>query len=129
VAPGHAHLDVDHLNVPGARIFGDCDGAVLFVPSHGHPGIFEMHYLFTEAKRGKVALDLVRGAITVMFTEHDATDIGGAVPREHRGSRVMTRALGFLPVGSHTDGGGRDCIVYAMERKSWLSSLPHCPLQ
>lgn len=120
VAPGVERADVRHLDVPGARLIGDRDGAVLFRPSE--PGIYEMHYLFTEACRGKDALDRIRHAVTLMFTVHEATVICGAVPREHRASRVMSRALGARPIGSHTDSSGRACIIYVLERKSWAVS-------
>lgn len=123
VAPGRARVDVSHFNVPGSMVFGDELGCVVFRPVEEHPGIYELHYLFTEAKRGKDALTLIRNAFRVMFTERDATAICGAVPREHRASRVMSRALGGLPFGSHTDSFGRPCIVYMLERKSWATSL------
>jgi hypothetical protein len=57
-----------------------------------------------------------------MFTEHGATVICGAVPREHRTSRVMSRALGAVPIGSHTDSHGRACVVYKLERRTWATS-------
>jgi hypothetical protein len=57
----------------------------------------------------------------VMFTDHGATAICGAVPREHRASRAMSRALGASPRGSHTDSFGRSCIIYVLERKSWAT--------
>lgn len=122
VAPGRREVDVSRHNVSGTWIFGDEDGAVLFDPISVEKGIYEMHYLFTEARRGKAALDLIRSAVQVMFTEHEATVICGAVPREHRASRVMSRALGAQPVGSHTDSSGRACVVYKLERKSWATS-------
>ena len=124
VAPGHAEPDLTNMNVKGCKIYGDALGAVVFRPhiEVGRPDIFEMHYLFTEARRGKEALDLIRNAITAMFTEHDATVICGAVPREHRTSRVMSRALGAVPIGSHTDSHGRACVVYKLERKTWATS-------
>lgn len=118
VAPGLDYVDVRAHDVPGLQVFGDERGAVMFRPSD-EPGIYEIHYLFTKAIRGKAALDFIRQCIALMFTEHSATVIGGAVPREHRASRVMSRALGFRPIGSHTDFFGRDSIVYSLERASW----------
>lgn len=122
VAPGHETVDVSDFNKPGVELLGDRDGAVLFRPiSHG---VYEMHYLFTRAVRGKAALDRIRKAVEVIFTDREATAICGAVPREHRASRVMSRALGARPFGSHTDYFGRACIVYVIERASWdLSSV------
>lgn len=122
VAPGQEHVDVSHHNVDGARIFGTPAGGVLFSPVDIEDGIFEMHYLFTEAVRGKAALDLIRNSVKAMFTAHSATVICGSVPREHRASRVMSRALGARPNGSHTDIHGRACIIYVLERKSWAVS-------
>lgn len=122
VAPGCSAVDVSRYNVEGARIFGDAAGAVLFAPVDIQAGVYEMHYLFTEARRGKEALDWIRHCVEVMFTAHDATAICGAVPREHRASRVMSRALGAQPIGSHTDCYGRACVVYKIERRSWVPS-------
>lgn len=122
VAPGVAHVDVSHHDIPGAVGFGDELGLVLFRPIDLGAGVYEMHYLFTEARRGKEALAMIRAAVQVMFTARGATVICGAVPREHRASRVMSRALGARPHGPHTDSFGRACIVYVLERKSWATS-------
>lgn len=122
VAPGRSEVDIMRHNQLGTWIFGDTDGAVLFDPVNIDEGIYEMHYLFTAAVRGKAALTIIRAAVEVMFTGHEATVICGAVPREHRASRVMSRALGAVPVGSHTDSFGRACVVYKLERKSWALS-------
>lgn len=122
VAPGRSEVDVMRHNQPGTWIFGDMAGAVLFDPVNIADGIYEMHYLFTAAVRGKAALTIIRQAVQVMFTEREATVICGAVPREHRASRVMSRALGAQPIGSHTDSFGRACVVYKLERKSWATS-------
>jgi hypothetical protein len=120
VAPGLAHVDVGEHDVPGLQVFGDETGAVMFSPVPEDPGVYEMHYLFTRSVRGRAALNRIRAAITLMFTEHHATAICGAVPREHRASRVMSRALGARPIGSHTDYFGRACILYVIERASWV---------
>lgn len=124
VAPGHAAPDLTNINVPGCKIIGDQYGAVVFRPmaEAGTPHYYEMHYLFTEAVRGKAALDHIRYAVREMFTEHGAQVICGAVPREHRASRVMSRALGAVPIGSHTDSFGRACVVYKLERRTWAIS-------
>lgn len=122
VAPGRSEVDISRHNQPGAWIFGDMAGAVLFDPVDTTKGIYEMHYLFTEAVRGKAALTRIREAVQVMFTEREATVICGAVPREHRASRVMSRALGAQPIGSHTDSFGRACVVYQLERRLWATS-------
>lgn len=122
VAPGHATLDCSHHAVPGAAMFGDAEGLVLFHPINLGNGVFEMHYLFTEGRRGKAALDQIRESVSTMFTARGATVICGAVPREHRASRVMSRALGARPHGPHTDSFGRACILYVLERKSWATS-------
>lgn len=123
VAPGLDSVDVAAHDVSGLRVFGDDRGAVMFRPVAAEPGVFEMHYLFTQDLRGKAALDMIRRCVTTMFTDHCATAICGAVPREHRASRVMSRALGARPIGSHTDFFGRCCIVYVIERKSWAVLL------
>ena len=122
VAPGYAELDCGFLDHPAAYMFGDEDGLVLFRPIDLDVGLYEMHYLFTEARRGKDALDLIRLSVAEMFTGHGAAVICGAVPREHMASRVMSRALGARPHGPHTDSFGRACILYVLERKSWATS-------
>lgn len=122
VAPGRGRLDCAPLDDPDAHLFGDAAGLVLFRPADVALGLYEMHYLFTEAKRGKAALDLIRESITTMFTCRGATAICGAVPRDHMASRVMSRALGARPYGPHTDNAGRSCILYVLERKSWAIS-------
>lgn len=119
---GSQRVDVAHLDVPGALLVGDRDGAVFFKPTRDVPSYFEMHYLFTQAVRGKQALALIRQACTTVFTDHGAEVICGAVPREHRASRVMSRALGARPLGPHTDSLGRACIFYVLEREPWATS-------
>lgn len=122
VAGAHS-VDVAPLDVPGAQLIGDSQGAVFFKPTRDVPSYFEMHYLFTETVRGKQALALIRQSCTAMFTDHGAEVICGAVPREHRASRIMSRALGARPLGPHTDSLGRACIFYVLEREPWATSL------
>lgn len=118
VAPGVDAVDLSKFfRNPNNRLFGDDRGVVIF-GDHGS-GIYEMHYLFTDALRGRKALLVSRDAIRIMFTLHGAQAICGAVPRSHMAARVMSRALGFRPVGTATDNSGRACITYLLERASW----------
>jgi hypothetical protein len=120
VAPGYAWVDLEKFfRNPNNKMFGDDRGVVIFAQIAG--GAYEMHYLFSDAVRGRRAMLVARNAMEKMFTSHGATSIGGAVPRTHLPARVMTRALGFRPIGTTTDLAGRPCIVYKLERGEWAS--------
>lgn len=108
------------LRDPKSRAFGDAAGAVLVIHEGGD--VYEWHWVLTPAKRGRAALELAREALEEMFTVHGARAIYGITPRVNRAARSMNRALGALPTGTTTDTLGRECIVYTVERASWVTS-------
>jgi hypothetical protein len=121
VAPGCAAIDLTNFFAePGNVMMGDLDGVLLF--GEVMPGVYEMHYLFTEALRGQEALRFVKHCLRIMFTEYGAQCIGGITPRENRAARAMNRALGARPVGEQLDPHGRTCIKYILEREQWAIS-------
>lgn len=121
VAPGYLRLDMSHFfERPGNVMFGDDRGVVLFGDYGDHT--FDMHYLFTSSCRGRAAHLAIKEAISALFTYHNARAITGAIPRENRASRAMTRALGCRPTGVSVDSQGRDCITYVLERATWVIS-------
>lgn len=121
IAPGFHSIDLTPFFAdPRNKLFGDSDGLVIFGARGG--GEYEMHYLFTRRRRGKAALQQLRYAISMMFTEHSATAICGETPRDNRAARTVNRALGGRPVGVSTDSLGRPSINYRLERASWAAS-------
>lgn len=120
VAPGHLRLDMEpFFERPGNLMLGDARGVVLFAPLEN--GFYTAHFLFTSSLRGRDALRTIRAAFTALFTYRDALAITGAIPREHRASRAMVRALGCRPIGECVDSHGRSCVTYIMERKTWAT--------
>ncbi len=122
VAPGYRSLDLSgFFQAPNNIFMGDLDGAILF----GALGddIYDMHYLLTDAVRGRDAIQFVRGCLHLMFTQYGARAITGATPRDNMAARCMNRALGARPVGETTDIHGRLCIKYVLERATWAKSL------
>lgn len=120
VAPGYLRLDMGaFFDRPGNFLFGDDRGLVLFGDLGN--GVFDVHYLFTSSLRGRAALLTIKEAFSALFTYHNARAITGAIPRENRASRAMTRALGCSPTGISVDSQGRDCINYVLERATWVT--------
>ena len=119
VAPGYAELDVSqHLEKPENFIVGSRKGLVLF--NKLDQGYYEIHYLLTSQLRGRERFQLIRDAIWQLFTYRDCYAIVGPTPRENRAARAMNRALGGTPIGAKVDNLGRACIIYKLERKTWL---------
>lgn len=119
VAPNYAWVDLTRFfERPGNRMFGDDRGVVIF-GDHGN-GTFEMHYLFSSAAHGAHALRVIREGLEKMFTEHGASCIFGVTPRDNLPARMMNRALGGRPIGEKHDNLGRLCIVYKLERDTWV---------
>lgn len=81
-------------------------------------GVYEGHYLFPPAVRGKEALAQCRAFLHTMFTNYRASLIIGEVPIENRAARHFTNALGFTRQGVSVIQG-RSCVVYHMERATW----------
>jgi hypothetical protein len=125
VAPGYARVDLTaFFDNPKNVMLGDQRGLVLFI-WHGADDlgeIYHMHYMFTEALRGRDALIATKKAIATLFTQTNTYAIVGSTPRENRAARAMNRALGARPVGVSIDGRGRPCIDYKLERKQWAIS-------
>ena len=121
VAPGFDSVDISaFLEKPRNVMLGDEHGVLIF----GYIGedVYEMHYLFTSAVRGRDALHFTRAALKYMFTCASAIAIVGQTPRDNRAARVMNRALGARPIGESVDTSGRPCINYMLERKTWAVS-------
>ena len=123
IAPGYASLDLGaFFNTPENVMFGDTRGLILFL-YHAKDHTYQMHYLLTEAIRGRNALLMAKNAIATMFTNYDCCAITGSTPRENHAARMMNRALGGLPTGVSKDSQGRHCIDYKLERVRWATSL------
>lgn len=118
VAPGYQDVDMSgFFKNPKSLMFGDEHGLVIF--GYIGDGLYEGHYLLTNTADRRKAFSLMRKAIRAVFTEHHATAINGATPRDNLTARMVNRALGFHPVGETTDTMGRPCIRYRLERKLW----------
>lgn len=121
VAPGYQSVDLSAFFLNDANVmFGDSRGLILFLQQEDHT--YQMHYMLTEAIRGRDALHMAQNAITTMFTNFDACAITGSTPREYRAARAMNRALGGVPIGVSKDSTGRPCINYRLERTTWAKS-------
>lgn len=120
MAPEYASVDMTKFfDAPKNVMLGDDRGVVLF----GHLGnnVYEMHYLFTYALRGRKALLATKTALKTMFTKYGAEKIIGNTPRENQPARVMNRALGGVPIGESKDSYGRPCTTYMLERAKWAT--------
>lgn len=120
-APGLAKLSIKWPTnlARHIRAFGDASGAILLIRQPDNS--WDWHWLFTPACRGKPVLLLARKVLVEVFTNLHGAAIGGAVPRDNRAARTMSRAIGALPVGTSTDRFGRPCINYRLERERWVT--------
>lgn len=103
---------------PENVMFGDTRGLILFLYQRKNH-TYQMHWLLTDAIRGRDAFRMARNAIATMFTKYDCCAITGSTPRDNAPARAMNRALGAVPVGVSTDSLGRSCIDYSLERRTW----------
>ena len=118
IAPGNRYLDAGMFFVNPQSVFmGTEAGGIAFI--HFGGGVFDGHFLFTRHVRGKLALLTTRAMITDLFTNHGAVAIVGAVGDTLLHSRIMARAVGFVPYGHSTDIYGRSCTDYILERDKW----------
>lgn len=101
------------------KVYGTNSGAILLIRQPDNS--WDWHWLFTPACRGKPVLLLARKVLAEVFTNLQGAAIGGAVPRDNRAARTMSRAIGALPVGTSTDRFGRPCINYRLERERWVT--------
>lgn len=121
LAPGYENVNMAaFFKNPKNIMLGDDRGLVLF--GHVGDGIYEMHYLFTHALRGRKALLAIKTALKAMFTKYGAVKIVGNTPRDNQPARVMNRALGGIPIGTSKDAQGRPCTTYMLERSKWAES-------
>lgn len=121
MAPGYESVELSKFfRDPKNVMLGDDRGVLLF--GHQGSGVYEMHYLFTHALRGRKALLAAKTALKTMFTTYGATKIVGATPRDNQPARVMNRALGGRLTGTSIDGSGRCCLNYELERATWATS-------
>ena len=117
--------------IDGSKFFNNPDNAAYFhdhgcamffaAPSEGeYATAYEGHYLFGPKLRGVAGLAFARQAISTLFTEYRATSILGQVMRDNTPARVMTRSLGFMPIGNGSrDPFNRSCVDYVLTRGRW----------
>lgn len=122
LAPGLTRLNLSsYFERPRTYLFGDTDGVVLYV-RRGHR-TWDVHFLLTDALRGKNAMQRIKNSLETMFTTHGARAIHGSTPRDNRACRAMGRALGAMPIGVSIDYFGRASLDYVLERDVWAMSL------
>jgi hypothetical protein len=123
LAPPGEDVDISH-RLRGAFFYGDVNcGGCLFIHVAGavEGTVYEMHFLFTKAIRGRAALHTCKEALSYAFTQQDAAAIVGAIPLTHRASRFMASALRGEKVAERPDSSGDMCAVYVLERKRWAT--------
>lgn len=122
ITPGLTRLDLSsYFDRPHTYLFGDTGGVVLYV-TRGHR-TWDVHFLLTDALRGKNAMQRIKDSLETMFTRHGAYAIYGSTPRDNRACRAMGRALGARPIGVSIDYFGRASLDYVLERDKWVTSL------
>ena len=102
----------------------ECDGgcSIFFAaPAEGEfRGAYEGHYLFGPRLRGVAAMVAARRMISEVFTVYGATSILGQVMCDNTPARIMTRSLGFKPIGNGSrDPFNRPCVDYVLTRERW----------
>jgi len=123
IAPGWSAVDLSLYTLhPRTYLFGDDDGVVLYV-MRGHR-TWDVHFLLTDALRGKNAIQRIKESLETMFTTHGALCIFGSTPRDNRACRAMGRALGARPIGVSIDYFGRASLDYVLERDQWIGLPP-----
>lgn len=119
IAPGLDSIDLSSwFDDKQSCIYGNEHGLAIF--KHIGDGLYEGHYLFTDALDRRDGVRLLRRAFTDLFTNRGASAINGATPRHFHGARAMNRALGLVPVGTCVDHARRECIEYRLERDKWV---------
>jgi hypothetical protein len=121
--PGEDDLDITH-RLKGAFFSGDIfTGGTLFIHVAACPegDIYETHFMFTRAVRGRQALASIKEALSYAFTERNAAAIVGAIPLTHRASRFMAAAIRAEKVAERPDATGQMCAVYVLERRRWAT--------
>jgi len=121
VAPGYESFDLaeflrDKRNI--ALKYVDAVG----IFRHVTGDVYEAHYLFPSTVRGPCAKKAAKEMLRQMFTTYAAAAIRGNISREHRAARLMTRALGFTPLGRGRDASGHECVQYVLKREEWAKS-------
>ncbi len=119
-ALGYEHIDLSGFyNRPGNIAIGTDQGVGLF-SYFGH-GKWMGHYLFSSGLSGVDTIGLARSIIDKVFTLEPASAILGQTPEGNKPARMLTRALGFAPVGTSTTASGRSCVNYKLERSHWAA--------
>lgn len=116
------NLDTDSIDLTGHLLCGSvalhCDGATaLFVPEAGG---YEGHYMFSSGCPPHRRLRAARDLLDYVFDTLGASTVWGTTPRDNRAADRLTRALGFVPIGTLTDGAGRPCTRYELKRETWV---------
>ena len=120
VAPGYESFDLSDFIKDRQNIVLRC-GAAFAIFDHAEKAGYEGHFLFPSHIRGQKAVSAAKKILNEMFTKHRAITIHGRVSRDHRAARVMTRRLGFEPVGAGRDALDEECIHYVLDR-DWETS-------
>jgi len=118
VAPGYESFDLtdfikDRENVV-LRV-----GPAFSIFARQVDGSLDGHFLFPPEVKGKKALDSAKKMIDYVFTNCCVSAIHGHTPRKYRAARVMSRALGFKPIGASRNLADQDCVHYKLERNEW----------
>lgn len=121
MAPGFDSFDLTDFIKDRKNIVLRC-GPAFAIFDHIIGCEYEGHYLFPQEVRGQRAVLAAKKILAEMFTKHHAMLIHGRTPRSNRAARVMTRRLGFEPVGAGRNALDEECVFYVLERDKWEAS-------
>lgn len=91
------------------------NGDVVLFDNEGE-GVYQIHVLFVS--RGRKAIEHVREAFRILFTNHDARLIMGLVPDFRRDVKLLARWTGCKSAGMRPTRNG-PCELFVLSKFMW----------
>lgn len=81
------------------RNFMYAKGKSVGLATYEYPGMYNIHWFFSEADRGRKALTLARQMIDALFKDSDAKAVRGITKVELKAARWACRQIGLVSYG------------------------------
>ena len=82
------------------------EGRSVGLATFEYPGVYTVHWFYTDEHRGRKALDLAAEMIDALFTQSDAQTIRGITKANLKAARWACRQLGYTSHGLLTFSNG-----------------------
>lgn len=96
------------------------EGENVGLATHEYPGVYTVHWFFTE--RGRGAINLAKAMLDELFKTTDARTVRGLTPVGLKAARWLAKQVGLTSHGVMTFADGKECEVMFITKEEFYNN-------